>query len=121
MLLCTLALGAALSACGSNGNGGSNNEASEQTPLVAEQELIIKASNWQFDKTEYTIPKDTPVEIKLVNDEGAHGIEIKKAGVKLNASKSSKIVQLEAGTYEIKCNIVCGTGHLNMTATLVVA
>ncbi|MBB6633702.1 cupredoxin domain-containing protein [Cohnella thailandensis] len=117
-LFCALALVLALSACGSNGNN--EEAASGEAPLVAEQELVIKASNWQFDQTEYKIPKNTPVEIKLVNDQGAHGIQIKDAGVKLNAAKDSKVVSLDAGTYEIKCNIVCGTGHLNMTAKLIV-
>ncbi len=80
----------------------------------------MKASNWKFDQAEYTIPKDTPVEIKLVNDEGAHGLQIKGAGVNLSNGKTSQIVTLAAGTYEMKCSIVCGTGHLNMTAKLIV-
>lgn len=117
-ILCVAALVLALSACGGNGNG--NEESAGETPLVAEQNLVIKASNWQFDQPEYTIPKNTPVEIKLVNEQGAHGIQIKGAGVKLNAAKTSKVVSLDAGTYEIKCNVVCGTGHLNMSAKLIV-
>jgi cytochrome c oxidase subunit 2 len=112
------ALALSLTACG--GSGDSNSASSPEASLVAEQQLVVKATNWQFDKKEYTIPKDTPVEIKLVNEEGAHGLQIKGAGVKLSNGKTSQVVKLAAGTYDMKCSIVCGQGHLNMTAKLIV-
>ncbi|MBB6731111.1 cupredoxin domain-containing protein [Cohnella zeiphila] len=123
ILLTAAALALALSACGGSGSNGNNTSASDSSApaaTAASEQLVVKASNWQFDKTEYTIPKDTPVEIKLVSEEGAHGLQIKDAGVKLSNAKTSQIVTLKAGTYEMKCDIVCGTGHLNMTAKLIV-
>lgn len=111
-----LALGLALSACG----GGGNDSAAGEETLTASQTLVVKASNWQFDSPEYTIPKDTPVEIKLVNEQGAHGLKIDGAGVNLKTGKTSKVVKLAAGTYDMKCSVTCGTGHLNMTAKLIV-
>lgn len=119
LLLISAALAAALSGCGS-GNGGDKAASSSAEPQTASEQLVVKASNWKFDQEEYTIPKDTPVEIKLVNEEGAHGLQIKGADVKLSNGKTSKIVTLKEGTYEMKCSIVCGTGHLAMTAKLVV-
>ncbi|MBN2979899.1 cytochrome C oxidase subunit II [Cohnella algarum] len=118
-LLTSAALALALSACGGGGNESDSN-AAEEAAASASETLTIKASNWAFDQSEYAIPKDTQVEIELLNEEGAHGIEIEGADVKLDGSKKSKVVTLEAGTYTIKCNIMCGTGHLNMTAKLVV-
>ena len=119
-LLTAAALTLALSACGSSNNNSSAPESSAPAATTASQQLVVKASNWKYDKAEYTIPKDTPVEIKLVSEEGAHGLQIKDAGVKLDGGHPSKIVTLKAGTYEMKCSVVCGTGHLNMTAKLIV-
>ncbi|MBB6669716.1 cupredoxin domain-containing protein [Cohnella nanjingensis] len=107
----------ALSACGSK----NDNAAQPEDTAAASQEIVIRASNWQFDQTEYKIPKDTPVRIKLENEAGAHGVQIEGAGVKLSNGKKSKVVTLAAGTYDIKCYIVCGDGHLKMKAKLVVS
>ncbi|MDI4644627.1 cupredoxin domain-containing protein [Cohnella hashimotonis] len=113
--MAALALTGALAAC-----GGKNENAAEQETAVASQDLVIRATNWQFDKAEYTVPKDTPIRYMLENEQGAHGVEIEKAGVKLSNGKKSKVATLAAGTYTIKCNIVCGQGHLAMKATLIV-
>ncbi|MEK0316358.1 cupredoxin domain-containing protein [Cohnella sp. 56] len=113
--LTALALMGTLAAC-----GGKNDNAAGEDTATASKELVIHASNWQFDKTEYTVPKDTPIRYTLENEQGAHGIEIEKAGVKLSNGKKSKVATLKAGTYTIKCNIVCGQGHLSMKAKLIV-
>lgn len=106
-----------LAACGSNND---NNTAESSSPAAtASQEIVIKASSWEFDQAEYVIPKDTPVKITVENLNGAHGIEIDDAGVKVRGGKS-EIVTLAAGTYEFKCNIPCGAGHKEMIAKLVV-
>lgn len=113
--LTALALMGTLAAC-----GGKNDNAAGEDTATASQELVIHASNWEFDKPEYTVPKDTPIRYTLENEQGAHGIEIEKAGVKLSNGKKSKVATLKAGTYTIKCNIVCGQGHLSMKAKLIV-
>lgn len=106
-----------LAACGGNNNDTSGAEPSES--LVASQEIVITASSWQFDQTEYKIPKDTPVKITVDNADGAHGIEIPDAKLKIRGGKS-KVVTLAAGTYEFHCNIQCGAGHGKMVAKLIV-
>lgn len=106
-----------LAACGGGNNDSSGAEPSES--LVASQEVVITASSWQFDKTEYKIPKDTPVRITVDNADGAHGIEIPDAKLKIRGGKS-KVVTLAAGTYEFHCNIQCGAGHGKMVAKLIV-
>ncbi|WP_027087783.1 hypothetical protein [Cohnella panacarvi] len=115
--LVAIAFVLALVACGSNND---NNAAGSSSPAAtASEEIVIKASSWEFDQAEYVIPKDTPVQITVENLSGAHGIENKDAGIKIRGGKS-EIVTLAAGTYEIICNIPCGAGHKEMVAKLVV-
>ncbi|TFE28097.1 cytochrome C oxidase subunit II [Cohnella luojiensis] len=112
------ALVLALSACGGNDNKESGNSA--PAAESASTEVVIKAASWEFDEAEYAIPKDTPVQLTVENLSGAHGIEIIGQDIEIRGGKS-EVVTLPAGTYEIKCNIQCGTGHTKMTAKLVVS
>ena len=116
----TLLLGAlvlALVACGGKSNNNADSESSE--PQTAEAEVVIKATNWEFDKSEYIVPKDVPVKIILEMD-GGHGIQIPGTNIKLGPGRTSAIVTMKEGTYEFKCNIMCGRGHDDMVAKFVV-
>jgi cytochrome c oxidase subunit II len=110
------ALVLALAACGSN----KDSNASPSPEESASQELVITATTFEFNKPEYAIPKDTPVKLSLENIKGAHGVEIVGQGITISGNKS-KVVTLPAGTYDIKCNIMCGNGHTQMKAKLVVS
>ncbi|MFC5528612.1 cupredoxin domain-containing protein [Cohnella yongneupensis] len=114
--LMTLAFVLVLVACGSKNN---SNGSEPSQSLVASEELVIKAKSWEFDKAEYIIPKDTPVKITVENLDGAHGVLLSGADVKIRGGKS-EVVTLAAGTYEFRCNIQCGAGHGKMTAKLIV-
>jgi cytochrome c oxidase subunit 2 len=117
--LTVTALLLALSACG----GGNNKETANSAASPSEspsQEIVIKATTFNFDKPEYAFPKDTPVKLTLENLKGAHGIEIVGTDFKVRGN-NSEVITLPAGTYEIKCNIMCGTGHKQMIAKLVVS
>ncbi|MCD9024208.1 cytochrome C oxidase subunit II [Cohnella silvisoli] len=121
--LTATALLLALSACGSSNkdsNSGNSSPSADAPSESASEELVITATSWEFDKSEYTIPKDTPVKLTLENTKGAHGIEIIGQDISIRGNKS-EIVKLPAGTYEIKCNIMCGNGHTQMKAKLIVS
>lgn len=123
LFLTSVALMLALAACGGGNEKETENAASPTTPASpasASEEVVIKATSWEFDKPEYAIPKDTPVKLTLENLKGAHGIEIVGEDVAIRGN-NSEVVTLPAGTYEIKCNIMCGTGHSQMVAKLVVS
>ncbi|QMV43462.1 cupredoxin domain-containing protein [Cohnella cholangitidis] len=113
------ALVLALSACGGN-NKNTNEESAPSPAESASTEVVIKASSWEFDQKEYALPKDTPVKLTVENLSGAHGIEIIGQDIKIRGNKS-EVVTLPAGTYEFKCNIMCGNGHGQMVAKLVVS
>jgi cytochrome c oxidase subunit II len=102
----------ALVACGGQESSGSeNNGGTEST-------VDLNAKNWQFDKDTYTVPAGK-VTFNLKNEEGYHGIIVEGTDVKIDGDGSATAT-LEPGEYTVKCNIQCGTGHEQMTATVVV-
>lgn len=118
----SLLLALLLTACGANGNGnsGSANNAAASN-LTADEEIVITATNYSFDQPEYRIKQGVPVKITFVNESGNHGILIPEMKLRLDAKNSSKVVLPEkAGTYEMTCAIMCGSGHSGMTAKIIV-
>ncbi|WP_340022215.1 cupredoxin domain-containing protein [Paenibacillus sp. FSL K6-1096] len=111
-----------LSACGANGNSNSEsaNNAAESS-LTAEEEIVITATNYSFDQQEYHLKQGVPVKITFVNESGNHGILVPEMKLRLDAKNSSKVVLPEkAGTYEMTCAIMCGSGHSGMIAKIIV-
>ncbi|CAM3541918.1 cytochrome C oxidase subunit II [Marinicrinis lubricantis] len=108
-----------LAACGGNGDSDTSNAAVETNESGA-TELKIIATNWQFDQETYTISKDTPIDFVLDSQEGYHGVKIKGLGIELEKDNKKQYKITEAGEYEIVCNIICGAGHSEMKATLIV-
>lgn len=104
-----------LSACG----GGEENTSSNGKKSGGESTVTIEASNWQFDKEEYNATAGD-VTINLKNAEGYHGITIDGTNVKIDG-EGKATANLEPGEYTIRCSIMCGEGHGEMTATLVVS
>jgi cytochrome c oxidase subunit 2 len=132
-LACVLTM--ALTACGGKNNAASPSPsasapsasapASSTAPAAsggaAASEIILTASNWQFDKPEYRVKKGQAVKLTLDNKQGNHGAKIKELNVDLNGTNKSQTVTPDtAGTYEIRCSIPCGSGHTTMVSKLVV-
>ena len=116
----TLSLALVLAACGGGDDEGSSNsdgEAGENASGDGET-VDIQASNWQFDQEEYTVPAGE-VTVNLTNEEGFHGIEIEGTDIALDDA-GSQTATLEPGEYTIRCSIMCGAGHDDMVATLIV-
>ena len=85
------------------------------------QQVVLKTTNFQFDKTEYRVKKGEPVTITLDNSQGVHGAAIKEFNINLNnGNKTVTFTPDKAGTFPINCSIMCGTGHANMKTTLIV-
>lgn len=114
-LIIVLSFVFALAACGGEDDGNNGSASSNVEPT---QSLTITAKNWEFDATEYTVKAGEPLQISLVNEEGYHGIEIADVG-EVKAGED-QVFTLEAGEYEIFCNVICGTGHADMVSTLIV-
>ncbi|WP_040950392.1 cupredoxin domain-containing protein [Gorillibacterium massiliense] len=120
-LFLTLALASALSACGNNEPSAASDKNSGDKAVAADEELVIHATNYKFDKEEYHLTKGKTVKITF-KSQGMHGLAIKELGVNLKRNNASKTVTLDKpGTYEIKCSIVCGSGHKDMVSKLIVS
>lgn len=115
-----LAMAIALAACGGGDSGGSASDKAVQTNEASAASITMEASNWDFDQDEYRVKVGEPVNFLLTNVEGVHGVEIKGLGIKLDADQEVQYTINEAGSYDIICNIICGTGHSTMTAKLIV-
>ena len=91
------------------------------TTQAAGQQVVLKATNFKFDQSEYRVKKGEPVTITLDNAQGVHGASIKE--FKINLNNSNKTVTFtpdKAGSFPINCSIMCGSGHANMKTTLIV-
>lgn len=118
-LLLTIILVVFLTACGNNSVNHSSNTSNPE--IKAETELIITATNYSFDQKEYHLKKGVPVNIIFENEDGNHGILIPEFELQLNRKKSSKvIIPQEAGSFEMTCSIMCGSGHSGMSAKIIV-
>ncbi|MCG7409864.1 cupredoxin domain-containing protein [Paenibacillus sp. ACRRX] len=113
-----LALAYVMVACGSNQQGSAGQGSGE--PASAAKEIIIKATNYKFDQPEYRVKAGETVKFVLESS-GNHGIRIQDIGLELTPNQTSQVVTpAETGTYEFKCTIMCGPGHKEMTAKLIV-
>ena len=85
------------------------------------QQVVLKATNFQFDKTEYRVKKGESVTITLDNSQGVHGAAIKEFNINLNnGNKTVTFTPDKAGSFPINCSVMCGTGHATMKTTLIV-
>ncbi|MFD1178494.1 cytochrome C oxidase subunit II [Paenibacillus puldeungensis] len=108
-----------LAAC--NGEDSAKTTSAGESNVKPEAELVIEASNYKFDQTEYHLKKDVPVKIVFKNASGNHGILV--PGLKLELDQkddSAVIVPKEAGEYEMACSVMCGAGHSGMIAKIIV-
>lgn len=119
-LMTLLALVIVLSACGGNNNAA---QPADQAPAAATgevQEVVVSMSNWEFSPNVIEVKKGTTIKLTAENVEGFHGIAIPEYGVEVKGGETVEFVAEEAGEFAFACNVLCGTGHANMTGKLVV-
>ncbi|KKO52940.1 cytochrome c oxidase subunit II [Paenibacillus sp. DMB20] len=111
-----------LAACGGDKDSASPNETGvTDTGVAPEAELVISATNYQFDKQEYTLKKGVPVKITFKNEEGNHGVLIPALNLQLDSKNDSAVVTPDkTGEFDISCSIMCGPGHTKMISKLII-
>lgn len=99
-----------------------------QTPQSAEEvaqenanKLKFIATDFQFDQTEYRVKQGSTLTVELTSKQGIHGLGIPDYGVDLQPDKLTQEVTFDkAGTFEVHCTVMCGIGHADMKAKLIV-
>lgn len=122
VLLMGVAIVIAITACGSKESKPAETTSPAATTQAAGgQNVVLKATNFQYDQAEYRVKKGQPVTISLDNSQGVHGAAIKEFNVKLdNSNKTFTFTPDKTGSFPITCSIMCGSGHANMKSTLIV-
>lgn len=109
-----------LAACGQDSKPESGSGITE-TEVAPSDEIIIKATNYEFDQPEYHIKKGVPVRIVFENEEGNHGIMVPGLGLQLDTKNNSKVITPEeTGEFEVACSVFCGKGHSSMVSKIIV-
>ncbi|CAM3999327.1 plastocyanin/azurin family copper-binding protein [Paenibacillus alkaliterrae] len=109
-----------LAACGANSGANQQVNTSVADSGAATSELVITASNWKFDKTEYKIKAGETFNLKLDSIDGMHGVQIKKTKYEIDNGKTVSVNFSEPGEYDMICSLPCGQGHRTMVAKLIV-
>jgi cytochrome c oxidase subunit 2 len=126
-----IALIAVLSACGAKKDDTSAAMATPAASVAAataagsdqpqEVKLIASAVTFKYDQTDYHVKKGVPVKLTLEMKDGNHGAKLADFNIDLNKDKPTATFTPEkAGTFLIKCSVPCGTGHMTMSANLIV-
>ncbi len=119
MTLLLIILTLVLTACTNSHFKASKNTIAITPQQVGPGEIVdLIAENWSFNQKKYIVPAGE-VTVNLINIEGFHGIEVQGTDISIEGD-GSYTTTLEPGEYTIVCNIICGTGHNDMVATLIV-
>lgn len=84
------------------------------------KELKITATNWKFDQAEYKVKAGETYKVTLNSTDGAHGFKTNGIDLTVGTNKTVEFKFDKPGTYDIQCNIPCGTDHAKMKAKIVV-
>ncbi len=87
---------------------------------VGENELRFVLSNFEFDQQEYHVALGETMTVSMKNANGVHGVAIPDYGIDITEGDAVEVTFDQAGTFELECSIMCGLGHAEMVATLVV-
>lgn len=94
--------------------------ATEPAAAGPKVDVKIVASNFKFDKEEYRYKKGDTLAITIENKEGMHGIEIRGLNVSVKPGETKTVTLNKTGSFDILCNIMCGSGHSVMKSKLIV-
>ncbi len=93
----------------------------EVIPEAKDNEIQFILTNFKFDKEEYRVRAGEPVILTMINRQGTHGVMVQGTDINLlKDNPSQEVVFDEPGEYMLLCSVMCGTGHYDMVAKLIV-
>lgn len=100
-------------------------QAQQPAPSVpTAKSFTITASKWAFSPNTITVKQGDTVRLRVNSIDVAHGLLIQ--GYNINKTiNPGETVQIEfvadkKGTFNFRCSVQCGVGHLTMTGRLIV-
>jgi cytochrome c oxidase subunit 2 len=88
------------------------------------REFTMTAQNWSFSPSTITVNQGDTVIIHI-SAEGNHGFKLAAFGINETISDGGsttiKFVADQKGTFTFSCSVPCGSGHANMSGTLIVS
>jgi cytochrome c oxidase subunit 2 len=91
--------------------------------VLAHPSIDIVASNWKFTPSTIELHVGQTTTLRLTSSQGVHGIQSDALGIPQTVISPGSFATVEvtpkkAGTYQVRCSIVCGAGHPNMILTV---
>ncbi len=94
------------------------------TAVPVETVVKVTAKKFQYSPAQVTVKKGTPVVLELTSEDSKHGFNLPdfgvRADVKPGAANRVAFTPDKTGTFTFACDVFCGSGHEDMSATLVV-
>lgn len=92
--------------------------------LTGTREVTIVAERYEYSPSTIVLKKDEPVILHLVSRDRVHGFNVKGLGVRADVLPGDEIriplTPHKTGTFPFKCDLFCGSGHTDMSGTIVV-
>ncbi len=88
------------------------------------KEISVTAKQFSFEPNPIVVSKGDKVRLSITSQDVTHGFSINDYNINVQVPPG-KITLVEfladkAGTFEIKCSVVCGSGHSAMRGSLIV-
>jgi len=99
---------------------------STESGTAAPGETVVKliAKKFQYGPEQVTVKRGTPVVFEITSEDGKHGFNLPDFGVRADvipgATTRVAFTPGKSGTFTFACDVFCGSGHEDMSGTLVV-
>src|SRR5215471_9524029 len=91
---------------------------------VAETTVRVTAKKFEYSPARITVKKGQQVSLELVSEDVHHGFNLPdfkvRADLKPGAITRVTFTPDKSGTFTFACDVFCGSGHEDMSGTLVV-
>jgi len=91
---------------------------------VAETTVRVTAKKFEYSPARITVKKGQQVSLELVSEDVHHGFNLPdfkvRADLKPGAITRVTFTPDKGGTFTFACDVFCGSGHEDMSGTLVV-
>ena len=91
---------------------------------MAPRIVTVTAEDWSFTPATILVKKGEKIQLSIEGITGAHGYAIPELGINVGVNPGETVlVDLPtdtAGEFAVRCSVPCGSGHRDMTGTIVI-